>query len=161
MRPLRVWKQLLGLRRTVVEQVDFDELDGSLVISVRPRAKERDRCPHCRRRCPGYDQGKDAGGGGRWISRPRSASWRPTRRGSTASRHGVVVAAVPWARHDAAFTRSFEDQTAWLTVNTSKTAVSELMRIAWRTVGWICERVAVEAQAQRDLFAGLKRLGHR
>ena len=45
-------------------------------------------------------------------------------------RHGVVVAAVPWARHDAAFTRSFEDQTVWLTVNTSKTAVSELMRIA-------------------------------
>ena len=27
------------------------------------------------------------------------------------------------------------------------------MRIAWRTVGWICERVAAEAQAQRDLFA--------
>jgi len=46
-----------------------------------------------------------------------------------------------------------------LTVNTSKTAVSELMRIAWRTVGWICERVAAEAQAQRDLYGGLKRLG--
>jgi transposase len=33
------------------------------------------------------------------------------------------------------------------------------MRIAWRTVGWICERVMAEAQAQRDLFAGLERLG--
>jgi transposase len=74
-------------------------------------------------------------------------------------RHGVVVAAVPWARHDAAFTRSFEDQTAWLTVNTSKTAVAEVMRIAWRSVGWICTRVAAEVQAQRDLFAGLTRLG--
>ena len=42
----------------------------------------------------------------------------------------LLVAADPWARHDAGFTRSFEDQTAWLAVNTSKTAVSELMRIA-------------------------------
>ena len=33
------------------------------------------------------------------------------------------------------------------------------MRIAWRSVGWICERGAAEAQAQRDLFSGLKRLG--
>ena len=42
--------------------------------------------------------------------------------------HGVVVAAVPWARHGARFTRAFEDQVAWLAVNTSKTAVSQLMR---------------------------------
>jgi transposase len=74
-------------------------------------------------------------------------------------RHGVVVAAVPWARHDSRFTRGFEDQIAWLAVNTSKTAVAELMRIAWRSVGWICERVTAEARAQRDLFAGLRRLG--
>jgi len=71
----------------------------------------------------------------------------------------VVVAAVPWARHDSNFTRSFEDQVAWLAVNTSKTAVSQLMRIAWRTVGWICERVMAEAQSRRDLLAGLRRIG--
>ena len=71
--------------------------------------------------------------------------------------HGVVVAAVPWARHDSSFTRAFEDQVAWLAVHTTKTAVSELMRIAWRTVGWICERVTDEQAADRDLFAGLKR----
>ena len=130
-----------------------------MVISVRPRAKERDRCPHCRRRCPGYDQGE---GRRRWRALDLATTFcileadapRVNRR-----RHGVVVAAVPWARHDARFTRSFEDQTAWLTVNTSKTAVAELMRIAWRTVGWIGQQVAAEAQAQRDLFAGLKRLG--
>ena len=33
------------------------------------------------------------------------------------------------------------------------------MRIAWRSVGWICQRVAAEAQAQRDLLAGLWRIG--
>jgi hypothetical protein len=75
-RPLRVWKKLLGLRRTAVEQVDFEETDGTLVVSVRPRARERDRCPECRRRCPGYDQGAD--GGGRPISPPACVSLRPT-----------------------------------------------------------------------------------
>ena len=44
---------------------------------------------------------------------------------------------------------------AWLAVNTSKTAVAELMRIAWRTVGQICERVAAEAQQEVDLLDGL------
>jgi transposase len=74
-------------------------------------------------------------------------------------RHGVVVCAVPWARHDARFTRAFEDQAAWLAVNTSKSAVAELMRIAWRSVGGICERVAAEAQRDVDLLADLKRIG--
>jgi hypothetical protein len=33
------------------------------------------------------------------------------------------------------------------------------MRIAWRTVGAICERVAVEGQRQTDLLDGLRRIG--
>ena len=158
MRPLRVWKMLLGLQRVVIEEVQFEQ-DGELVVSVRPRAGERDRCPHCRRRCAGYDQGE---GRRRWRALDLGTSfclleaWAPRVR---CKRHGVVVAAVPWARHDARFTRSFEDQVAWLAVNTSQTAVSELMRIAWRSVGWICQRVMVEQSAKRDLLTGLQRLG--
>jgi transposase len=34
-------------------------------------------------------------------------------------RHGVVVCAVPWARHQARFTTAFEDQAAWLAVHCS------------------------------------------
>ena len=60
---------------------------------------------------------------------------------------------------DAGFSRSFEDQVAWLAVNTSKTAICQLMRIAWRTVGRICERVSAQAKQGRDLYAGLKALG--
>jgi transposase len=156
-RGIRVWARLLGLARCVVEDVWLD--DGAVVVAARPKARERGRCPHCRRRCAGYDWGE---------GRRR---WRALDLGTTSAfveaeaprvqckRHGVVVAAVPWARHDSKFTRAFEDQVCWLAVNTSKTAVSELMRIAWRTVGWICERVTAEAQAQRDPLAGLKRLG--
>jgi transposase len=33
------------------------------------------------------------------------------------------------------------------------------MRIAWRTVGGICERVAGEAERELDLLAGLRRIG--
>jgi transposase len=74
-------------------------------------------------------------------------------------RHGVVVGAVPWARHGARFTRSFDDQVAWLACNCSKTAVAELMRVAWRSVGSILERVAEDARRQVDLLDGLRRIG--
>jgi hypothetical protein len=50
----------------------------------------------------------------------------------------------------ARFTRAFEDQTAWLAVNTSKSAVAELMGIAWRTVGGICERVCDETSGEEN-----------
>jgi len=49
--------------------------------------------------------------------------------------HGLVVAGVGWARHGAGHTRAFDDQVAWLVTHISKTAVVELMRVAWRTVG--------------------------
>ena len=142
----------------MIEEVEL-QADGALVVSVRPRAGDRDRCPRCRRRCPGYDQGE---GRRRWRALDLGTSfcfleaWAPRVR---CKRHGVLVAAVPWARHDASFSRSFEDQVAWLAVHTSKTAVSELMRIAWRSVGWICHRVMIEQSAKRDLLAGLSRLG--
>ena len=132
---------------------------GAVVVAVRPKARERDRCPHCRRRCPGYDWGQ---GRRRWRALDLGTTfayleaWAPR---VSCREHGVVVAAVPWARHDSSFTRAFEDQVAWLAVHTNKTAVAELMRIAWRTVGWICERVMAEQLAGRDLYSGLKRIG--
>ena len=158
MRRRSVWKKLFGLRRAVVEDVELEE-DGSLVLAVRPAARECDRCPHCRRRCPGYDWGE---GRRRWRALDLGTTFAYLEAEAprvSCKRHGVLVAAVPWARHDSNFTRSFEDQVSWLAVQTSKTAVSQLMRIAWRTVGWICERVMAEETAKRDLFAGLKRIG--
>ena len=72
---------------------------------------------------------------------------------------GVVVAAVAWARHGAWHTRAFDDQVAWLVTHTSKTAVVELMRVAWRTVGAIAGRVVAEDRAARDPLDGLRRIG--
>ena len=73
--------------------------------------------------------------------------------------HGPTVVAVPWARHDAGHTLAFDDQTAWLAVHTSRTAVAALMRIAWRTVGAICKRVAEDAKRTVDRLSGLRRIG--
>jgi transposase len=113
----------------------------------------------CRRRSPGYDLGD---GRRRWraldlgttLAFVEAAAPRVACR-----RHGVVVCAVPWARHGSRFTRAFEDQAAWLAVNTSQSAVAELMRVAWRTVGAICERVCDEARREVDLLDGLRRIG--
>jgi transposase len=72
----------------------------------------------------------------------------------------VVVAAVPWARHDAGHTYDFDAQVAWLTRQMSKTAVRALMRVAWRTVGQIIARVVADADAVAgDRLAGLRRIG--
>jgi len=73
--------------------------------------------------------------------------------------HGVVVAAVAWARHGDGHTRTFDDQVAWLVTHTSKTAVVELMRVAWRTVGAIAERVVADDRAACDPLDGLRRIG--
>lgn len=68
---------------------------------VRPTKRARGRCGVCLRHCPGYD-----GGDGR-------RQWRALDLGTVKAvleadaprvscrRHGVVVAAVPWARHGA------------------------------------------------------------
>jgi transposase len=71
----------------------------------------------------------------------------------------VTVAVVPWARHAAGHTYAFDDQVAWLATQCSKSAVTELMRIAWRTVGAILARVWADSDAVRDRFAGLARIG--
>jgi transposase len=60
----------LGLDKTVVEAVEVDP-DGAVVVSVRPRYSQRDRCPHYRRRCPGYDQGD---GRRRWRALDRQTT---------------------------------------------------------------------------------------
>ncbi|MBD0281401.1 MAG: ISL3 family transposase [Thermoleophilaceae bacterium] len=158
MRSKRVWARLLGLKRAVVEDVFVGD-QGEVVVAARPNWRERDRCGICRRRSPGFDLGE---GRRRWRALDLGTTFAYVEAEAPrvrCRRHGVVVCAVPWARHGSRFTRAFEDQVAWLAVNCSKTAVAALVRIAWRTVGGICERVAAEAGREVDLLAGLRRIG--
>lgn len=130
-----------------------------LVASVRPAASQRRRCGLCRRRSPLYDRGE---GRRRWrgLDFASTAVVLEAEAPRVSCRvHGVVVAAVPWARHQAGHTLAFDAQVAWLATQTSKTAVTHLMRIAWRTVGAIITRVWEDTAASFDPFANLSRIG--
>lgn len=108
-----------------------------LVAHVRPKSRQRRRCGRCRRRCPGYDSGE---GRRRWRTLDLGTVQAVIEAESPRVRcpeHGVVVASVPWARHDAGHTYAFDDQVAWLATQASKSTAVQLMRIAWRTVGSI------------------------
>ena len=155
-----VWRRALGVdRATVIESVEFDEEAESLVIHVRPRRPKKRRCGLCGRQAPGYDQGE-----GR-------RNWRALDVGVIACylqadaprvnclEHGVAVAQVSWARHGAGHTRDFDDQVAWLVTHSSKSAVAELMRVSWRSVGSIITRVVADGRAAKDPFDGLVRIG--
>ena len=159
MRDVSLWRGLLGVEKTVIERVEYDEDSQALVAHVRPTSRQRGRCGRCRRRCRGYDAG------------PGRRRWRSLDLGTTVAMleadtprvqcptHGVVVAHVPWARHDAGHTLAFDDQVAWLATRASKSTATELMRIAWRTVGAIITRVWADIDAQHDRLAGLRRIG--
>ena len=54
---------------------------------------------------------------------------------------------------------AFDQQVAWLATQCSKSAITQLMRIAWRTVGSIITRVWADVEASHDRFAGLRRIG--
>ena len=159
MRMKSLWRRLLGVEDAVIKGLEFDEGVGAVVARVRPARRDRQRCGRCLRRAGWYDAGE---GRRRW--RGLDLGTIPVYLEAEAPRvncreHGVTVTAVPWARHDSRFTHAFEDQAAWLVTHTSRSAVSELMRVAWRTVGGIITRVVREAEARVDRLSGLRRIG--
>jgi len=154
-----VWERAYGLTRAVVEDVQFDDAAQAIVVSVRPVAKARGRCGRCCRRSPRYDNGE---GRRRWRALDLGTMKVFLEADAPRVRcrdHGVTVAAVPWARHGAGHTRDFDDLAAWLAVRTSKSAVMQLLRVAWRTVGSIVTRVNADIDASVDRLDGLRRIG--
>ena len=159
MRNKSVWERACGLTETVVEGLEFDDTADAVVVSVRPTARARGRCGQCRRRSPRYDNGE---GRRRWraLDLGTTRVFLEARAPRVQCReHGVIVAAVPWARHRAGHTRDFDALAAWLAVRTSKSAVMELLRVAWRTVGAIVTRVNADVEAGFDRLEGLRRIG--
>jgi transposase len=160
-RATTVLKKLLGLGPAVV--VRSWELVESraeverprLVVSVRTKAGRRGRCGRCGEISPWFDRG--AG----------QRSWRHVDVGyatcelvADAPRvrcrtHGPTVAEVPWARHDSAFSRAFEDLVVHDAVVANKQAAAERYAISWRAVNNACVRVATEALGRVDLLEGL------
>jgi len=154
-----LWRALLGVEKTVIESVEYDEDEQVLLAAVRPTRRAASRCGRCQRRSPWYDRGE---GRRRWraLDLGTIQVWLEADAPRVNCReHGPTVRAVPWARHAAGHTYVFDEQVAWLATQCSKTAVTELMRIAWRTVGAIITRVWADVEKLHDRFAGLSRIG--
>lgn len=154
-----VWSRLAGGAGAVIEDVGELGVAG-VVLRVRPKSRERSRCGICGRRSPGYDQGE---GRRHWRTLNMGTTWTYLEAEAprvVCPKHGVVVARVPWARHRSPFTRAFEDSVAVLATQMSKKSISELMGIAWTTVGGIITRVAEEQlRVHRNRLNGLARIG--
>src|ERR1019366_1212826 len=167
-RTSRLWAAMPGCENTVIEGVDWHQEDTgdsagerqlTVTVHVRPRRRLAGRCGICGRRRPGYDKGE-----GRRRRRALDPGTVRAELEAAAPRvacpeHGAVAAAVPRARHGAARTRFFDDQVAWLAAACSKTTITALMRISWRTAGTIIARVSGEVEAATDRLAGLRRIG--
>ena len=151
--------QGVRLACVVIENVSFDDDAGAVIVSVRPTARARYRCGRCGRRSVRYDRGE---GRRRWRALDMGTTRVFVEADAPRARcrdHGPTVTRVPWARHGAGHTRDFDDHVAWLAVQISKTAVVELLRVAWRTVGAILARVAADIDRRVDRLAGLRRIG--
>jgi transposase len=154
MRATTLLSKILGLKATRVRSVSCD--DDGLVVDVVPTTRIA-RCSGCMCRV-------------RAVHDRRERDWRhldvgPFRvwlryaiRRVNCRRCGVVVEFVPWAESQSWFTYDFEEQVAYLAQRADKTTLGSLMRIAWRTVGAIIERV-VPRHRTTDPLDGLTHIG--
>lgn len=157
MRVKKLLKKLLGLcRETVICGWELqDRGRPHLVVWVRTRVRRRGRCGRCGELATFYDQG---GGERRW--RHLDAGFATCELVGDARRVdcaacGPTVAAVPWARHDSAFTAAFEDLVVHDAIVGNKQAAADRYQVSWRAVNNMCARVATEALGRIDLLDGL------
>lgn len=124
----RVLARALGVDAKSVRLEGVELVDDRVLIRCRPRIRHRWRCPHCERRCPGYDRGRER----RWRALDFGRTYvfiAATVPRVECTEHGVVTAAVPWARHAARHTIAFEQLAAWCAVEMSKSV--ELVDLPW------------------------------
>ena len=133
----------MRIERIAIDDVNFEinNEEEIVVIRARPKSRDRNRCPKCNKRCKGYDSSNK-------IRRWRSLDFGSYRVYMEAfapriecPQHGILVAKVPWARHDSDYTYDFETAVTWLTLHTTAQDVAEYFRIKWHTVGSIAQRV--------------------
>lgn len=161
MRATTLMNRLLRLPGLRVTAVRFEEEKGKqapiLVIEI-ARTFRRLTCPDCGTRVRGRFEEKRR----RWrhLSLLGHTTYLegPIRRLRCPTCETVLTEEVPWARPASAFTRPFEDAVALMAQKLSLTAVSELMGIAWATVGSIAERL-VDELLEEDRLEGLRRIG--
>jgi transposase len=139
-----------------VRAVAIEDGEVRVTVGLRQRRLECPQCSYLTRH--------------RYDTREVDSTWRHLDMGGRVCRirlrrrrlrcpdHGVLVEGVPFARPRSEHTRDFEDLVAWLATKTDKTTIGGFARIAWRTVGAICQRVCVDV-LDSDRLSGLVDLG--
>ena len=145
---------VLGLKKTKVVSASVEDM--GIVIDVKPTA----RVPYCsgclRAVRPVHDKRErfwrhlDLAG--------MQLKLRYALRRVDCKRCGTCVELVPWADPGSWFTYDFEEHVAYLAQTADKTTVADTMRVSWRTVGSIVERVVARFRPGNPLD-GLRRIG--
>jgi transposase len=150
------FNRLLALPGTTVREVSFEPAQITITVALRRR---RLACADC-----------SYASSARYDLRTVDSSWRHLDLGRwrlvirarlrriDCPTHGVRTERVPFARPESGFTRDFEDLVAWLATRMDKTAVRRLVRIAWQTIGAICQRVVAD-ELDPDRLDGLFEVG--
>jgi transposase len=148
------FNRMLGLPGAWVRDVAFGQ--EAVIVTVALRAK-RPVCSGC-------------GARGLQVKEHREKRWRHLDLGGLrcviecrlrrlyCPGCGDLYEAVPWARAGAKYTREFDDLAAWLAQQMSQTQVTQLMRIGWKSVGRILERVVCD-KLDRHRLDGLVWIG--
>ncbi|MBA3808586.1 MAG: ISL3 family transposase [Solirubrobacterales bacterium] len=139
MRVTAAFSRLLRLKGVWVRAVRFEP--DRVVVEVALR-RRRLVCPECSFSTPHRHNIREVQSVWRHLD---LGVWRleirATLRRLSCPVHGVRTEGVPFARAGSDFTRDFEALVAFLASRTDKTTITRLVRINWRTVGRIIERV--------------------
>jgi transposase len=150
------FSSLLGLQGARVRDVRFEPDRVIVKVALRRR---RLICPLCSFSTPH-----------RHDIRPVDSDWRHLDLGVwrlevrarlrrlVCPEHGVRTEQVAFARYGSDFTRDFEALVAWLATRTDKTTITRMLRIHWRTVGRIVQRVCTD-ELDGDRLDGLVEIG--
>lgn len=156
MRATSLLRIILRLHHTRVLGIAFN--DDGIVIDIAPTWRVP-RCGECHRPAHACHDRRER----TWRHLDLAGmqtTLRYTQRRVTCAHCGVRVEQVPWADPASGFTKPFENQVGFLAQRCDRTTVTRLMRIAWRTVGRIIERVVARDEAQSpDRLDGLRLIG--
>ena len=137
---------VLDIKRVHIENVEmvrkprrflgetFEE--KQLHVHLRPIKRYQCRCSICNKVCPVYDhKSKDEN----WW-RAANLNGIPVylfyqRCRIHCQEHGVLSEMVPWEDGRSRFTETFNNEVAWMALQTSKLSITMMMGINWRTVG--------------------------
>lgn len=157
MRVSKVLRAICGFTREVVI-IKVELVEGErprLRVHVRAKVRRRGRCGRCGQSASWFDNGDGVRSWRHLDAAMANIEVVAVARRVDCGACGPTVAEVAWARHDSAFTRTFEDLVVHDAIVGNKQAAADRYGVSWRAVNNMCVRLATEALDRVDLLDGL------